>query len=96
MAQIAVMHQAHADETRESHRIKEGPVVLLLCALVCCKALCCMQGHPGIVVDKLRQDWKSTVFANWKLWVPSQFINFRFVPQQLQVSCFQSTLAALA
>ncbi|KAK9831284.1 hypothetical protein WJX74_010269 [Apatococcus lobatus] len=44
-----------------------------------------LEGHPGIVLDKLRQDWKSTVFANWKLWVPSQFINFRFVPQQLQV-----------
>lgn len=24
--------------------------------------------------------------ANWKLWVPFQFINFRFVPPQLQVA----------
>ena len=45
-----------------------------------------LQGHPGIVVDKLQQDWKATVLANWKLWVPAQFINFRFVPLQLQVS----------
>ncbi|KAK9832665.1 hypothetical protein WJX84_000081 [Apatococcus fuscideae] len=44
-----------------------------------------MEGNPGIVPDKLRQDWKSTVLANWKLWVPCQFVNFRFVPQQLQV-----------
>ena len=24
--------------------------------------------------------------ANWKLWVPFQFLNFRFVPPQLQVA----------
>ena len=53
-----------------------------------------LQGNPGIVPDKLRQDWKSTVLANWKLWVPCQFVNFRFVPQQLQVcqSSYQATL----
>ncbi len=31
------------------------------------------------------QDWKPAVIANWKLWVPFQFINFLAVPQPLQV-----------
>ncbi len=35
---------------------------------------------------KLRQDWGAVVVANWKLWVPFQFLNFRFVPPQLQVA----------
>jgi hypothetical protein len=26
------------------------------------------------------------VLANWKLWVPFQFLNFRFVPPQLTVA----------
>ena len=34
---------------------------------------------------KLRQDLKPTLIANWKVWVPFQFINFRFVPQSMQV-----------
>jgi hypothetical protein len=32
------------------------------------------------------QDWKPAVIANWKLWVPFQFINFLAVPQPLQVA----------
>lgn len=31
-------------------------------------------------------DWGHVVVANWKLWVPFQFLNFRFVPPQLQVA----------
>ncbi len=31
------------------------------------------------------QEWFSAVLANWKLWIPFQFLNFRFVPQQFQV-----------
>ena len=33
-----------------------------------------------------RPDWGNVVVANWKLWVPFQFINFRFVPPSLQVA----------
>ena len=33
-----------------------------------------------------RPDWGNVVVANWKLWVPFQFINFRFVPPNLQVA----------
>ena len=45
-----------------------------------------MQGRTQDISAKLKQDWKGAVIANWKLWIPFQFINFRFVPQQLQVS----------
>jgi len=43
-----------------------------------------VQGKAGEVQGKLRQDLKPTLIANWKVWVPFQFINFRFVPQSLQ------------
>ncbi|KAI4348560.1 hypothetical protein L6164_009270 [Bauhinia variegata] len=44
-----------------------------------------LEGRPSEVVPKLRQEWFSTVVANWQLWIPFQFLNFRFVPQQFQV-----------
>jgi hypothetical protein len=34
---------------------------------------------------KLKQDWWPAVQTNWKIWIPFQFLNFRFVPPQLQV-----------
>jgi hypothetical protein len=37
------------------------------------------------VVAKLRADLGTIVKSNWTLWVPFQFINFRFVPGNLQV-----------
>ena len=42
------------------------------------------QGKAWSVPAKLRQDLKPTLFANWKVWVPFQLFNFRFVPQSLQ------------
>lgn len=44
-----------------------------------------LEGRPAEVVPKLQQEWFSSVLANWQLWVPFQFLNFRFVPQQFQV-----------
>ncbi|KAJ4848101.1 hypothetical protein Tsubulata_023522 [Turnera subulata] len=44
-----------------------------------------LEGRPSEVVPKLQQEWFSAVLANWKLWIPFQFLNFRFVPQQFQV-----------
>lgn len=44
------------------------------------------QGHPKDISAKLKQDWKPALYANWKLWIPFQFINFRFIPTHLQVS----------
>ncbi|KAF4359970.1 hypothetical protein F8388_004477 [Cannabis sativa] len=44
-----------------------------------------LEGRPEQVVPKLQQEWFSAVVANWQLWIPFQFLNFRFVPQQFQV-----------
>ncbi|KAB1200624.1 Protein Mpv17 [Morella rubra] len=44
-----------------------------------------LEGRPSQVIPKLQQEWFSAVLANWKLWIPFQFLNFRFVPQQFQV-----------
>ncbi|CAK9180234.1 unnamed protein product [Ilex paraguariensis] len=43
-----------------------------------------LEGRPLEVMPKLRQEWFSSVLANWQLWIPFQFLNFRFVPQQFQ------------
>ncbi|KAL0908993.1 hypothetical protein M5K25_023511 [Dendrobium thyrsiflorum] len=52
---------------------------VFLCALVT------LEGRPSQVVPKLQQEWFSSVLANWQLWIPFQFLNFRFVPQKFQV-----------
>ncbi|KAL0357644.1 UNVERIFIED_CONTAM: protein Mpv17 [Sesamum calycinum] len=44
-----------------------------------------LEGKPSNVIPKLQQEWFSSVLANWQLWIPFQFLNFRFVPQQFQV-----------
>ncbi|KAE8125110.1 hypothetical protein FH972_019945 [Carpinus fangiana] len=44
-----------------------------------------LEGRPSQIIPKLQQEWFPGVLANWKLWIPFQFLNFRFVPQQFQV-----------
>ncbi|KAK7290739.1 hypothetical protein RIF29_05373 [Crotalaria pallida] len=44
-----------------------------------------LEGKPSQAVPKLKQEWFSAVVDNWKLWIPFQFFNFRFMPQQFQV-----------
>ncbi|CAN1337533.1 Protein sym-1 [Linum perenne] len=44
-----------------------------------------LEGRPSQVVPKLQQELFSSVVANWQLWIPFQFLNFRFMPQQFQV-----------
>ncbi|KAL5225155.1 hypothetical protein ABZP36_011794 [Zizania latifolia] len=44
-----------------------------------------LEGKPSLVVPKLKQEWFSSVIANWQLWIPFQFLNFYFVPQKFQV-----------
>jgi hypothetical protein len=41
-------------------------------------------GLPGAKAA-LKADWASSIRANWVLWVPAQFLNFRFVPPQHQL-----------
>ncbi|MQM17572.1 hypothetical protein Taro_050545, partial [Colocasia esculenta] len=48
-------------------------------------SLITLEGRPSQVLPKLQQEWFSSVLANWKLWIPFQFLNFWFVPQQFQV-----------
>lgn len=48
-------------------------------------ALLTLEGRLSDIVPKLRQDWLTAVVANWKIWIPFQFLNFLLVPQQLQV-----------
>lgn len=44
-----------------------------------------MQGKPEAVKAKLQQDLLPAVKVNWILWIPAQFINFKFVPPNLRV-----------
>ncbi|XP_015167035.1 protein sym-1 isoform X2 [Solanum tuberosum] len=48
-------------------------------------SLVTLEGRSSQVIPKLQQEWFSSVLANWQLWIPFQFFNFRFVPQQFQV-----------
>ncbi|KAL9232681.1 hypothetical protein vseg_007763 [Gypsophila vaccaria] len=48
-------------------------------------SLMTLEGRASQIVPKLQQEWFSSVLANWQLWIPFQFLNFRFVPQQFQV-----------
>uniref|UniRef100_A0A1D1Z6L4 Protein Mpv17 n=1 Tax=Anthurium amnicola TaxID=1678845 RepID=A0A1D1Z6L4_9ARAE len=48
-------------------------------------SLVTLEGRLSQLVPKLQQEWFSSVVANWKLWIPFQFLNFWFVPQQFQV-----------
>ncbi|KAG0503602.1 hypothetical protein HPP92_003674 [Vanilla planifolia] len=61
---------------------------VFLCALVT------LEGRPSQVIPKLRQEWLSSVLANWQLWIPFQFLNFHFVPQNFQV--LAANIVALA
>mmetsp|Transcript_43130 Transcript_43130/g.111820 ORF Transcript_43130/g.111820 Transcript_43130/m.111820 type:complete len:300 (-) Transcript_43130:234-1133(-) len=47
--------------------------------------LCCFEFNPGKIQPMLKQEWWPAVITNWQLWVPFQFVNFRLVPQNLQV-----------
>ncbi|KAF5189215.1 Mpv17, partial [Thalictrum thalictroides] len=48
-------------------------------------SLLTLEGRPSQIMPKLQQEWLATVLDNWKLWIPFQFLNFLFVPQQFQV-----------
>ncbi|KFK26211.1 hypothetical protein AALP_AA8G217100 [Arabis alpina] len=57
-------------------------------------AVVTLEGNPSNVIPKLQQEWTGAVLANWQLWIPFQFLNFRFVPQNFQV--LASNVVALA
>lgn len=37
------------------------------------------------IMTKLNNEWVHTVQANWSIWTPAQFINFRFIDPKYQV-----------
>ncbi|CAI5534757.1 unnamed protein product, partial [Closterium sp. Naga37s-1] len=49
-------------------------------------SLLTLEGRPSAIPDVLKQEWAKAVVANWKVWIPFQFLNFRFVPLHLQVA----------
>lgn len=48
-------------------------------------SLLTLNGEARLIKPKLQQDLLSTVTANWALWIPGQFLNFRFVPAQFNL-----------
>lgn len=36
-------------------------------------------------MPRLKAGWWDSLLLNWKIWVPCQLVNFRFVPQNYQV-----------
>ena len=44
-----------------------------------------LEGHAKDIPSKLRSDLPTILKSNWIVWIPFQFINFRFVPVRLQV-----------
>lgn len=44
-----------------------------------------LNGTPEQIPEKLKADWFPTTVANFALWVPAQFINFKFVAPVYQV-----------
>jgi protein Mpv17 len=57
-------------------------------------ALLLLNGAPELIVPKLKQDLFSTVTANWTLWIPGQFVNFKFIPSQFNL-LFSNVLALI-
>lgn len=45
-----------------------------------------VEGRIDQLEEHLRKNWWDTTLANWKLWIPAQFITFRFIPVNMQVN----------
>lgn len=39
-----------------------------------------LSGHPESYPDHMRNNYVDALIVNWGLWIPAQFINFRFIP----------------
>lgn len=47
--------------------------------------LTALDGKADQIVPELASSLPSAIKANWMLWVPAQFLNFRFIPVNYQV-----------
>ena len=48
-------------------------------------SLLTLEGKPQELPSMVEAEWKDAVIVNWQLWVPANFINFRFMPPRFQV-----------
>lgn len=55
------------------------------CALFLSTLVVIETRKPLLVVPKLKQDFASTIVMNWRIWIPSQLLNFWVVPPPLRV-----------
>mmetsp|Transcript_8102 Transcript_8102/g.15033 ORF Transcript_8102/g.15033 Transcript_8102/m.15033 type:complete len:244 (+) Transcript_8102:121-852(+) len=53
-----------------------------------------LDGKPENVKPMLEAEWWPAMKANWKLWIPANFINFSFVQPRLQV-LFANSVAVI-
>jgi len=44
-----------------------------------------LDGTPDLIIPKIKSDWFTTVMANYAVWVPAQFLNFKYIPPSFQV-----------
>lgn len=44
-----------------------------------------LEGRPDQLMGFLRDNYKENLLTNWALWIPFNFLNFRFVPGAYQV-----------
>ncbi|CAM9679690.1 unnamed protein product, partial [Ectocarpus fasciculatus] len=44
-----------------------------------------LDGRPENIPEKLSSDFFTTLMANYSVWVPAMFLNFKFIPFQFQV-----------
>ena len=45
-----------------------------------------LEGHgPQKGFNEIRQNFWKTMLVNWQIWIPANFLNFRFVPIPYQV-----------
>ena len=44
-----------------------------------------LDGKADEIETKLKNDLGSTIIANYSVWVPAMFINFKYMPAQYQV-----------
>ena len=48
-------------------------------------SLALLEGRLKGLKLELQQNWSSAVVTNWKIWIPAQVINFRYIPLNYQV-----------
>lgn len=44
-----------------------------------------LEGTPEKIPDKIKNDLLQTVAMNYAVWIPSQFLNFKYIPPHYQV-----------